>query len=690
MEAGDRSVLLYRRSKALGKVRRRVQDLRIPSSSRHDLTPSRTALDLSHNESARLAVDSLLSRGLEGYREVLHAEGEVDFLSEPEKTYILENGSDGNTDPAASDGGNNESESLYSGSQFPTDRDPTGTDAKLMDPVLQEPNVEVYWQSDTRAAGMKDLLREFIRKAGTAVAIVMDVFSDVELLCDLLEASRKRNVSVHLLLDHLNLNLFVNMWQDLKLDSKSFPKLSVRSVDGQTYCAKTGRKLTGHVMESFIITDWTEALTGSYSFSWLSWQVHRSLAVLVKGSAVIPFHQEFLRLYCSSRPISSFVTFITVPLPLHTTSAGARNAKAGASESGLSPTRTRCHKVWNQDAQKTQTQTKIWVSSHPQRCAGTQALDGAGTCTHGEPLQLYPEPLVQSVGKSKQIMGPVLRQKGAGPLETNPIPIQSHSNRLHQTHVSHVQSQLTSLDINSTSEQQETAQESLCVRTASPPQGQHWIVNQQSTFKTDLEQRNRTEPCGAAACLDTKRERWTYSNKYISKVEQVSDYPRELTPSTTQQKQANAGVWFPLQHQRGPSSGPQTNVSSLGSRRPDQPQIHLQHGAGANRTYHAPRSKPTAHAELHLNARLFLPDPQRGRPPPGLSWMAQRRTERPRPIARYDSFTCTTHAPGQVDLGRCHRSRNASLGRSNSMTDSRSAGFDPTLGYTDYFDPGGW
>lgn len=51
----------------------------------------------------------------------------------------------------------------------------------------------------------------------------MDSFSDTELLCDLLEASRKRNVSVHLLLDHLNVNLFLNMWQELKLNSINFP-----------------------------------------------------------------------------------------------------------------------------------------------------------------------------------------------------------------------------------------------------------------------------------------------------------------------------------------------------------------------------------------------------------------------------------------------------------------------------------
>ncbi|KAL6108848.1 fam83a [Pungitius sinensis] len=704
MEASGGSVLSYRRSKPQGKVRRRVQDLRISSSSRRDLMPGRPALDLSHNESARLAVDSLLSRGLEGYHEVLNAEGEVDFLSELEKTYILENGSDGNTgvDPGASDGGNNDLDSLFSGSQFSTQRFPVSTeqnptlaDAKLTDSVLDEPNVEVYWQSDTRAAGMKDLLREFIRKAGVALAIVMDVFSDVELLCDLLEASRKRNVSVHLLLDHLNLNLFVNMWQDLKLDSKSFPKLSVRSVDGQTYCAKTGRKLTGQVMETFIITDWTEVLTGSYSFSWLSWQVHRSLAFLIKGCAVVPFHQEFLRLYSSSRPVVGFVTFITVPhtLPLHTASDGAQNANTDASNSGLNPTKTRCHKVWNQDAQNALTQANIWVPSNPQRYPDTQPLHRAGTRTQvGEkPLQLNPKPLVQSVGKSKPTMGAVLRQHGAQkdaqPLEMNQTPIQS---RLNRTHVSHVQSQLSSLDINATSEQQETPREALGERTASPTQGQHWIVNQQSTFKTDLEQRNRTEPSGSAAGPHTKGDRWTYSNKYISTVEQGANHPRELTPSPTQQKQANTGPWFPLRHQRGPTSGPQTIVSSLGTRRPDQPQIPHQHAPQANRTHHAPPSKSTATCpELRRNAKLFLPgtgatlEAQQGRPPPRLNWRAQSRLERPRPIARYSSFTCTTHRPGQVDLRRIHRSMNTSLGRSKSMTDRHSAGFDPTLGYTD-------
>uniref|UniRef100_UPI003AAEB7B6 protein FAM83A n=1 Tax=Centroberyx gerrardi TaxID=166262 RepID=UPI003AAEB7B6 len=299
MDANGLSVLWYMRSKPVGKVRRRVQDLRSPSSSFYsDPLASKSAPDLSHNESVRLAADSLLSQGLVGYQEVLNAEGEVDFLSEQEKNYILANSRDGNT-----------------GCMFlSTDSDPSvqGLDlgslngVERRDPALAQPSVEVYFQSDSRAASVKDLVREFIRKASTALAIVMDTFSDVELLCDLLEASRKRNVSVHLLLDHLNLNLFLSMWQELNLNSKHFPKLSVRSVDGQTYCAKTGKKLTGQITERFIITDWNEVLTGSYSFSWLSWQIHRGLAVLFKGSTVTPFHQEFQRLYTSSKPVPAF------------------------------------------------------------------------------------------------------------------------------------------------------------------------------------------------------------------------------------------------------------------------------------------------------------------------------------------------------------------------------------------------
>lgn len=97
MDGNSVPVLLYKRFIPQGKVRRRVQDLRIPSASCINFIGSDHRLDLSHNESARMAVDSLLSQGLEEYHQVLREEGEVDFLSQPEKIYIIGNGRDGDT-----------------------------------------------------------------------------------------------------------------------------------------------------------------------------------------------------------------------------------------------------------------------------------------------------------------------------------------------------------------------------------------------------------------------------------------------------------------------------------------------------------------------------------------------------------------------------------------------------------------
>lgn len=63
----------------------------------------------------------------------------------------------------------------------------------------------------------------------------------------------------------------------------------------------------------------------------MSWQVHRSIAVLVKGSSAAPFLREFHRLYFSSEPVPGFVTFITVPrtLPLYTPSGETKVQATG-------------------------------------------------------------------------------------------------------------------------------------------------------------------------------------------------------------------------------------------------------------------------------------------------------------------------------------------------------------------------
>lgn len=40
--------------------------------------------------------------------------------------------------------------------------------------------------------------------------------------------------------------------------------ISIRSVEGEVYCAKSGRKFAGQIQEKFIISDWRFVLSGSY------------------------------------------------------------------------------------------------------------------------------------------------------------------------------------------------------------------------------------------------------------------------------------------------------------------------------------------------------------------------------------------------------------------------------------------
>ncbi|KAK0155598.1 Protein FAM83A [Merluccius polli] len=348
MDAHGLSVLSHLRAKPVGKVRRRVLELRTSTSSYYyggggggggDLP----TLDLSHSESQRLAVDALLgAAGVPGYREQLAAEGEVDFLSEREKRYILthrraegeSDAVDGEEDHCGGGGGGgggsqdcggalslghfSASEESSDDSQTPEPSLHPGSQDGVQQSGADPPGrsrVEVFLQSDNREGSMKDLIREQIRKTQTALVVVVDTFSDVELLCDILEASLKRNVCVSLLLDHLNVQEFLDMCLDLNVDGKHFPRLCVRSVGGPCYCAKTGRKFSGQVTEAFIISDWTQVLTGTYSFSWLSWQVNRNFIVLLEGSWVTSFHQEFRRLYLSSQPVPPLFRTALTPTP---------------------------------------------------------------------------------------------------------------------------------------------------------------------------------------------------------------------------------------------------------------------------------------------------------------------------------------------------------------------------------------
>ncbi|NWI57836.1 FA83A protein, partial [Calyptomena viridis] len=292
-------------SRHLGKIRKRLEDIKSPSSKL-------TKVDFSHNESVRLATDAFLDGGTDSYLKALNKEGEVDFLSSVEAQYIQDNskescyaqessGADGVAAP-------NDARSFTSGTYFPTISD--SSEPALLQtwitaekPYLKEKSTAtVYFQTE-KNSNIRDIIRWYINKTTQVLAIVMDVFTDTEILCDLLEAANKRMVFVYLLLDHGSINLFSEMCDKLQIAEDLFKNISVRSVTGEVYCAKSGKKFSGQIKEKFLISDWRYVLSGSYSFTWLCGQVHRNLLSKFTGQVVELFDEEFRHLYALSKPV---------------------------------------------------------------------------------------------------------------------------------------------------------------------------------------------------------------------------------------------------------------------------------------------------------------------------------------------------------------------------------------------------
>lgn len=296
--------------KPLGKLASRLDEVKNPWRQV-------STLELSHNEAARLATDALLEHGEKEYRRVLTEERELNFLSPLEIRYITQHAaksgaadSNGTGGPNDRDCGDGDTVSeLTSGTYFPmmSDEEPPMLELGWPDaPLRYGPSeTQIYFQRD-KSHNVKDLIRSLINKAKKVIALVMDIFTDVDLLCDLMEASNKRKVPVYILLDHKNLDSFTDMCETLDIHNTHFNNMRVRSVCGDTYCTKSGKKFTGQVLEKFMIIDCEEVIAGSYSFTWLSAQVHSNMVMHFSGRIADSFDREFRCLYADSQIIDCF------------------------------------------------------------------------------------------------------------------------------------------------------------------------------------------------------------------------------------------------------------------------------------------------------------------------------------------------------------------------------------------------
>ncbi|XP_026133789.1 protein FAM83H-like [Carassius auratus] len=260
-----------------------------------------------YREEYRMAIDALVEADLEGYYGFLKKADVVDFLScseieyikcmvqaphhiaQPERRYMAED-VDGSSDtywPVHSD---HDAPSLDLGwpQQF-----------RFIGPTEVTTLVN---PSDPEMPSIKEQVRRMIKNAQQVIAVVMDMFTDVDIFADILGAAT-RGVAVYVLLDELNAHHFVAMVNNCRVNLDEIKFMRVRTVSGSTYHCRTGKTFKGRMMDRFILVDCRAVLSGNYSFMWSFEKIHRCLAHLFLGQLVTTFDEEFRILFAHSEPL---------------------------------------------------------------------------------------------------------------------------------------------------------------------------------------------------------------------------------------------------------------------------------------------------------------------------------------------------------------------------------------------------
>ncbi|XP_054910034.1 protein FAM83H [Poeciliopsis prolifica] len=264
-----------------------------------------------YREEYRLAIDALLEHDIQGYFEFLQTSDLVGFLSQSEIEYIkstLQGNSQSSGAPELTyyEGGQDAEGS--SDTYWPLQSDTAAPGLDLGWPLPQHSFIgptevtTLVNPSDPEMPSIKEQARRLIKNARHVIAIVMDMFTDVDIFSDLLEAAG-RHVPVYILLDERNAPHFVNMVMSCKVNLDLIQMMRVRTVAGVTYYSRTGKSFKGQVKDCFLLTDCRAVLSGNYSFMWSYEKIHRCIAHLFLGELVTTFDEEFRILFAQSEPL---------------------------------------------------------------------------------------------------------------------------------------------------------------------------------------------------------------------------------------------------------------------------------------------------------------------------------------------------------------------------------------------------
>nr|XP_025746134.1 protein FAM83B [Callorhinus ursinus] len=279
-------------------------------SSLNDECKSDNYIEPHYKEWYRVAIDVLIEHGLEAYQEFLAKERVSDFLAEEEINYILKNiqkvaqstahGTDNSYDDTSS-----------SGTYWPIESDVEAPNLDLgwpyvMPGLLGGTHIDLLFHPPrAQLLTIKETIRKMIKEARKVIALVMDIFTDVDIFKEIVEAST-RGISVYILLDESNFNHFLNMTEKQGCQVQRLRNIRVRTVRGQDYLSKTGAKFHGKLEQKFLLIDCQKVMYGSYSYMWSFEKAHLSMVQIITGQLVESFDEEFRTLYARSCIPSSF------------------------------------------------------------------------------------------------------------------------------------------------------------------------------------------------------------------------------------------------------------------------------------------------------------------------------------------------------------------------------------------------
>lgn len=279
-------------------------------SSLNDECRSDNYIEPHYKEWYRVAIDALIEHGLEAYQEFLVKERISDFLAEEEINYILKNvqkfaqntahGADNSCDDTSS-----------SGTYWPIESDVEAPNLDLgwpyvMPGLLGGTHIDLLFHPPrAQLLTIKETIRKMIKEARKVIAIVMDIFTDVDIFKEIVEAST-RGISVYILLDESNFSHFLSMTEKQGCQIQRLRNIRVRTVKGQDYLSKTGAKFHGKMEQKFLLVDCQKVMYGSYSYMWSFEKAHLSMVQIITGQLVESFDEEFRTLYARSCVPNSF------------------------------------------------------------------------------------------------------------------------------------------------------------------------------------------------------------------------------------------------------------------------------------------------------------------------------------------------------------------------------------------------